>query len=69
MAEDISKPKPRSFQRHLREEQVVINGATVIFYRDRKRRRWSWRALDAQVTLPPSFNSNRAKTPNNGSER
>jgi hypothetical protein len=31
---------------------------TIIFFRDRKRRRWCWRVLNAQVTLPepPAIN-------------
>jgi hypothetical protein len=52
VVEDTKKSRHRSFERHLREETVVINGAWVTFFRDRKKRRWSWRALDAQVTLP-----------------
>jgi hypothetical protein len=63
MTQDTPKPKSRSFQRHLREEIVVINGTTIVFYRDRKRRRWSWRALDAQVTLPDHSVSDRSTNP------
>ena len=69
MAEDIPKPESRSFDRHLRAETVVVNGTTIIFYRDRKKRRWNWRALDAQVTLPPSPNSDSASRYTDGPER
>ena len=63
MPEDIEKPKPRSFQRHLREETVFVNGTKITFFRDRKKRRWNWRAIDAQVTLPDP-ESNRASADN-----
>ncbi|WP_425619010.1 hypothetical protein NA78x_002738 [Anatilimnocola sp. NA78] len=57
MAEDTPKPKPTPFSRHLREETVGINGATVVFFRDRKKRRWCWRVVDGQVTFPSPPNS------------
>ncbi|WP_425618111.1 hypothetical protein NA78x_001806 [Anatilimnocola sp. NA78] len=57
MAEKTPKPMPMPFSRHLREETVGINGATVVFFRDRKKRRWNWRVIDGQVTFPGPPNS------------
>ena len=69
MAEDIPKPKPRSFDRHLRAETVVVNGTRIVFYRDRKKRRWNWRALNADVKLPVPPRTNSASRCSNGSEQ
>lgn len=35
--------------RRLREETATINGVTVQFYRCPKKRRWEWKAVDAEV--------------------
>jgi hypothetical protein len=62
---DIVKPKVRSFQRHLREEVVVVNDVTIAFYRDRKKRRWCWRVFNAYVTLADPLDSGRPINPTN----
>ena len=69
MPEGNKKPKRRFYDRHLREEAVVINGTTIIFYRDLKKRRWNWRAFDAQVTLPNSTRPDNTSACSNEAEK